>query len=62
MQDFTNDRWSTLVKRPKELVISVELPGVDSAASLDLEIFEKRVMLQCNSPLYELDVSLILNK
>lgn len=61
MQDFTNDRRSTLVKRPKELVVSVEVPGVVSASLLDLEIFERRVTLQCNFPLYELDVSSIID-
>ena len=28
MQDFTNARESTRIKRPKELVVAVELPGV----------------------------------
>lgn len=57
MQDFTNERSSSRVKRPKELVVSVHLPGVDSAKSVELDIFEKRLLLQCNKPQYKLDVS-----
>ena len=57
MQDFTNERSSSRVKRPKELVVSVHLPGVDSAKSVMLDIFEKRLLLQCNKPHYKLDVS-----
>lgn len=57
MQDYTNDRHSTLVRRPKELLVKVEVPGVSSAAILDVEVFEKRVVLKCKSPCYELDVS-----
>lgn len=57
MQDFTNERSSSRVKRPKELVVSVHLPGVDSAKSVELDIFEKRLLLQCKKPHYMLDVS-----
>lgn len=57
MQDFTNDRESTLIKRPKELVVSVELPGVESAAAVDLDIFEKKMALKSETPFYKLDVS-----
>ena len=58
MQDFTNERSSSRVKRPKELVVTVHLPGVDSAKSVELDIFEKRLLLECSNPLYKLDVSL----
>ena len=59
MQDFTNDRTSSRIKRPKELVVTVHLPGVDSAKSVELDIFEKSLLLQCTKPLYKLDVSLL---
>ena len=59
MQDFTNQRESSHVKRPKELVLTVELPGVESASSVDLDIFEKRVVLKSEAPQYSLDVSSI---
>lgn len=57
IQDFTNSRESTLIKRPKELVVNVELPGVESAGSVELDIFEKRVVLKSEKPLLKLDVS-----
>ena len=57
MQDFTNDKQSTLIKRPMELVVNVELPGVESAGIVELDIFEKRVVLKSEAPKYELDVS-----
>ena len=57
MQDFTNERSSSRIRRPKELVVTVQLPGVGSAKSVELDIFEKRLLLQCNKPLYKLDVS-----
>lgn len=57
MQDFTNERESTLIKRPKELVVSVELPGVESAGSVELDIFERKVVLKSETPPYNLDVS-----
>lgn len=58
MQDFTNDKQSTLIKRPMELVVNVELPGIESASSVELDIFEKRVVLKSEAPKYELDVSI----
>ena len=61
MQDFTNDRSSTLVKRPKELVVSVEFPEGITAGVLDVEMFDKRVIVQCSSLHYELDVSKIIS-
>ena len=57
MQDFTNTRESTVVRRPKELVISVELPGVESAATVQLDILEKGILLESETPMYKLDVS-----
>ncbi len=57
MQDFTNDRESTLIKRPKELVVTVQLPGVKSSAAVELDIFKKKLVLQCETPMYKLDVS-----
>ena len=58
MQDFTNERSSSRIKRPKELVVTVHLPGVKSAKTVELDIFEKSLQLHCPKPLYKLDVSL----
>ncbi len=57
MQDFTNDRESSRVKRPERMLVTVELPRVGSASAVDLDIFEKRLTLECASPPYKLDVS-----
>lgn len=57
MQDFTNERESTRIKRPEQLLVTVKLPGVESAGTVDLDIFEKRLLLECSKPLYKLDVS-----
>lgn len=57
LQDFTNQRESTRVGRPKELVVGVELPGVESASSVKLDIFERRLALESKKPPYSLDVS-----
>ena len=57
MQDFTNERESTRIKRPEQLMVTVNLPGVETASGVDLDIFEKRLVLECTSPLYKLDVS-----
>lgn len=57
MQDYTNSRQSTLIKRPRELVVSVQLPGVESAGKVDLDIFEKKLVLISKKPNFKLDVS-----
>ena len=62
MQDFTNDRESSQIKRPKKLVVSIELPGVKSASAVNLDIFEKRLTLECTNPTYKLDVSYLTCK
>ena len=38
MEDFTNDRVSPVVKRPKEIIVTVKLPGLVS--NLVLNIFK----------------------
>ena len=58
MQDFTNERNSSCVKRPRNLIVTINLPGVKSASCVDLDIYEKRLTLECADPLYKLDVSL----
>lgn len=59
MQDFTNDRESSRVRRPQKLLVTVQLPGVESASCVDLDIYRKRLTLECAKPLYKLDVSCI---
>lgn len=58
MQDFTNERNSSRVKRPRNLIVTIKLPGVKSAITVDLDIYEKRLTLNCADPPYKLDVSI----
>ncbi|KAK6181059.1 hypothetical protein SNE40_008997 [Patella caerulea] len=59
MQEYTNSRNSKTSTRPKELVVSIDLPLLKSAASADLDIFEKRLVLESKEPAqYKLDIAL----
>jgi dynein assembly factor 2 len=57
MGDYTNDRISHAIKRPKEIVITVELLGVTSSGDVELEVLEKQLLLENKDPPYHLDVS-----
>ena len=50
-------RVSTSVKRPKELVVQIGLPGVRSVKDVDLEVFDKKLELEVNQPRFVLKVS-----
>ncbi|XP_047125544.1 protein kintoun isoform X1 [Hydra vulgaris] len=57
MQDFTN----TIVSKsrdPKELVVEIYLPLAEAASGIDLDIFEKQLVLNSNNPSYHLDIKL----
>ena len=58
MQNFTGGRDGTSRNRPKDLVVEVALPYVKSAGDLDLDIFEKQLVLDSKKPDYYLDISL----
>jgi dynein assembly factor 2 len=58
MGDYTNSRVSSAVKRPKSLVVRVELPGVKSVANVDLEVFERKLELTVDNPKYVLKLPL----
>ncbi|KAK2562409.1 Protein kintoun, partial [Acropora cervicornis] len=45
--------------RPKEIVVYIELPKLDSAAPVELDILEKQLLLNCKNPCYHLDISLL---
>lgn len=46
-------------RRPKELVITIDLPEVTSANSVDLEVFERKIKLKSIAPIiYKLEVDL----
>ncbi|XP_068747684.1 protein kintoun-like [Montipora capricornis] len=57
-QNFTNARDANANTRPKELVLYIDLPKLESAAPVDLDIMEKQLLLNCNSPRYHLDLAL----
>ena len=45
MAQYTNDPYARLSNRPSEIVVEIDLPLVKSAASVDLDIFEKKLVL-----------------
>jgi dynein assembly factor 2, axonemal len=61
MQDYaSNDltRYNVTSTRPKELVISIELPLCKSSKNVLLDVFETRLHLESNEPYYKLDLNL----
>lgn len=59
MQDYANQLTNRVEStRPKELVVSVELPLCKSSENVVLDIFEKRLHLKSLSPNYLLDLAL----
>ncbi|XP_022796221.1 protein kintoun-like isoform X2 [Stylophora pistillata] len=58
LQNFTNARDSNPTTRPKELVVYIDLPLLESAAHLELDILEKQLVLVCEKPHYNLDIAL----
>jgi dynein assembly factor 2 len=57
-QDFTNERTSNAIKRPKELIVTIELPGLETSAKLEVDIFEKSIKLHHVEPSYHLELAL----
>ena len=55
----TCGRTSSAIKRPKELVVRVELDGVETVADVDLEVFERRLELVSQKPVYKLEVGVV---
>ncbi|CAB3987124.1 Hypothetical predicted protein [Paramuricea clavata] len=58
LQNFTNARDSRASTRPQELVVNIELPLCASSAGVDLDIFEKQLVLDSSDPNYHLDITL----
>lgn len=58
LQNYTNAPDSRPTTRPKELVISIELPLCNSAAGVDLDIFEEKLALMSDKPAYKLELKL----
>ncbi|XP_078362461.1 protein kintoun-like [Oculina patagonica] len=58
LQNFTHARDSNPNTRPKELVVYIDLPLLESAAPVELDILEKKLMLVCKKPPYNAYISL----
>ncbi|KAE8586523.1 hypothetical protein XENTR_v10021690 [Xenopus tropicalis] len=58
LQDFRDSRDSTPSPVPKELVITVDLPLLNSAAGVNLHIAGKNLSLESEKPAYKLNVKL----
>ena len=58
-QDYRNAPDARSSTRPKEIVIHIELPLLKSASSANLDIFERRLLLESTTPAkYKLDLDL----
>lgn len=58
LQEYRNAPDARPTTRPKDLVINIELPLCKSAAGVDLDIFEDKLILKCEKPAYKLDLKL----
>jgi dynein assembly factor 2 len=59
MQEYRNAPDAKPSTRPRELIIKIELPLLKSAAQVNLDIFEKRLVLESKEPaVYKLDLNL----
>lgn len=59
MQQFVNAPDSRPSTRPQELIIRIELPLLKSAMNIQLDVFERRLCLESNTPAsYKLDLTL----
>uniref|UniRef100_A0A8C9VZE4 Dynein axonemal assembly factor 2 n=1 Tax=Scleropages formosus TaxID=113540 RepID=A0A8C9VZE4_SCLFO len=58
LQDYTCARDSASGPRPKEMVVTIDLPLLKSAGDADLNVTERRLLLQSQSPAYRLELPL----
>lgn len=58
IQDFRCSRDSAQSPRPKEIVITVDLPLLKSVTEVNLEVEEKRLLLESEKPAYRLELPL----
>ncbi|KAJ7989281.1 hypothetical protein DPEC_G00317860 [Dallia pectoralis] len=56
LQDFRCSRDSAQSPRPREIVITIDLPLLRSAGDADLDVTEKRVVLESKKPVYRLEL------
>ena len=58
IQEFRNAPDAKQSTRPKDLVVSIELPLCKSAIGVALDIFEDKLSLKSEKPAYKLDIKL----
>lgn len=58
LQDFRCSRDSTKSPRPKEIVVTIDLPLVESVTDASLEAKEKSLLLETKKPAYRLELPL----
>uniref|UniRef100_A0A3Q0T943 Protein kintoun n=1 Tax=Amphilophus citrinellus TaxID=61819 RepID=A0A3Q0T943_AMPCI len=58
LQDFRCSRDSAQSPRPKEIVVTVDLPLLKSARDTSLEVKEKKLLLESKKPAYRLELPL----
>lgn len=58
LQDFRYSRDSAQSPRPKEIVVTIDLPLLKSATEVKLEVEEKRLLLESEKPAYRLELPL----
>ncbi|KAG7509845.1 hypothetical protein JOB18_006677 [Solea senegalensis] len=58
LQDYRCSRDSATSPRPKEIVVTVDLPLLKSVRDADLEVKERRLLLDSKKPAYRLELPL----
>ncbi|KAM8737594.1 protein kintoun [Acanthopagrus schlegelii] len=58
LQDFRCSRDSAQSPRPKEIVVTIDVPLLKAVADANLEVKERQLLLECKEPAYKLELSL----
>ncbi|XP_028294217.1 protein kintoun [Gouania willdenowi] len=58
VQDFTCSRDSTKSPTPKEIVVTIDLPLLQTISDTNLEVKDRSLMLESKKPAYKLELSL----
>uniref|UniRef100_A0A3Q3M9E3 Protein kintoun n=1 Tax=Labrus bergylta TaxID=56723 RepID=A0A3Q3M9E3_9LABR len=58
LQDFRNSRDSAQSPRPKEIVVTIDMPLLKAVTDASLEVTEKQLLLESKEPAYRLELPL----
>ncbi|KAM6968610.1 protein kintoun [Tautogolabrus adspersus] len=58
LQDFRHSRDSAQSPRPKEIVVTIDMPLLKAVTEASLEVTEKRLLLESKEPAYRLELPL----